>query len=88
MTGSGAPSGDDTTSESDAPERDRDAPDLDAVEELCRLALNARRLGCRVQFLDVDPALRDLLCLAGVGEMVATEVDGGAQRPNEGSVLS
>jgi hypothetical protein len=40
--------------------------ELDAVDELCRLALVARRLGCRVLLRDVDPALHELLVLAGV----------------------
>ena len=40
-------------------------PHLEAVDELCRLALAARRLGCRVLLVDVDPALHDLLVLSG-----------------------
>lgn len=44
-----------------------DATELDAVDELCRLALNARRLGCRLRLLDADPGLLELLELAGVG---------------------
>lgn len=43
-----------------------DPLDLDAVDELCRLALAAARLGCRVRLVDVDPGLRDLIVLAGV----------------------
>ena len=45
-------------------------PDVEAVEELCRLALAAGRLGCRVRLVDVEPALRDLLVLAGVDELL------------------
>lgn len=41
-----------------------------AVDELCRLALAAHRLGCRVQLLDVEPDLRDLLVLAGVDDLL------------------
>lgn len=41
-----------------------------AVDELCRLALTAHRLGCRVQLLDVEPDLRDLLVLAGVDHLL------------------
>lgn len=41
-----------------------------AVDELCRLALAAHRLGCRVQLLDVEPDLRDLLVLAGVDHLL------------------
>lgn len=46
------------------------SPDLEAVAELCRLALAAGRLGCRVLLVDVDPALHDLLVLAGVDELL------------------
>lgn len=45
-------------------------PDAEAVDELCRLALAAGRLGCRVRLVDVDPALHDLLVLAGVDELL------------------
>lgn len=45
-------------------------PDLEAVDELCRLAVAASRLGCRVLLVDVDPALHGLLVLAGVDEML------------------
>lgn len=45
-------------------------PDVEAVDELCRLALAAGRLGCRVRLVDVDPALHDLLVLAGVDELL------------------
>ena len=43
---------------------------MEAVDELCRLALSAGRLGCRVVLVDVDPELRDLLELAGVDEVL------------------
>lgn len=46
------------------------APDMAAVDELCQLALAAHRLGCRVQLLDVEPDLRDLLELAGVDHLL------------------
>lgn len=45
-------------------------PDLEAVDELCRLAVAAGRLGCRVLLVDVDPALHDLLLIAGVDELL------------------
>lgn len=45
-------------------------PDVAAVDELCRLALAARRLGCRVQLLDVEPDLRNLLRMAGVDHLL------------------
>jgi RNA polymerase sigma-70 factor (ECF subfamily) len=44
--------------------------DLEAVDELCRLALAAGRLGCRVLLVDVEPALREVLVLAGVDELL------------------
>ncbi|WP_420450594.1 hypothetical protein [Ilumatobacter sp.] len=43
--------------------------DLDAVDELCRAALAARRLGCRVALVDPDPALLDLLRLTGAADV-------------------
>ncbi len=46
------------------------APDLGAVDELCRLALVAERLGCRIRILDATPDVRDLLVLAGVDELL------------------
>jgi hypothetical protein len=48
---------------------------VEAVDELCRLALAAQRLGCRVQLHDVDPGLRELLRLAGVDHLL---LDAGA----------
>lgn len=45
-------------------------PDLAAVHELCRLALVARRLGCRVRIESAPPELRALLQLGGVGDLV------------------
>lgn len=50
--------------------RDPLPPDLEVVDELCRLAVAAGRLGCRVLLVDVDPALRDLLLIAGVDELL------------------
>lgn len=42
----------------------------DAVDELCRLALAAQRLGCQVRLVDVRPELRELLVAAGVEELL------------------
>jgi hypothetical protein len=47
--------------------------DLEALDELCRLALVAGRLGCRVVLIDVAPALRELLALAGVDGLFLDE---------------
>ena len=44
--------------------------DLDAVDELCRLAVAARRLGCRIHLADADPDLRALIELAGVDDVL------------------
>ena len=44
--------------------------DLRAVDDLCRLALVARRLGCRVHLSGVHPELRRLLAMAGVDAVV------------------
>jgi len=49
-----------------ATEPEPPAPDLAAIDVLCRLVLAASRLGCRVHLVDVDPRLHDLLVLAGV----------------------
>jgi hypothetical protein len=43
------------------------APDLGAVDEVARLALLAARIGGRIELVDVTPALRELLELAGLG---------------------
>lgn len=56
-------------------------PDVDAVDELCRLALAAGRLGCRVVLVDVEPALRGLLVLAGVDELLLGETAEGSDLP-------
>lgn len=43
---------------------------IEDVDDLCRLALAASRLGCRVRLDGVDVALRDLLALAGVDDLL------------------
>lgn len=43
---------------------------LDDVDELCRLASTARRLGCRIHLLGATTDLRDLIDLAGVGDVL------------------
>jgi hypothetical protein len=47
-------------------------PDLGAVDDLARLALEAKRLGGSIRLAEVSPALRSLLDLAGI----VVEVDG------------
>jgi len=45
--------------------------DLRTVDELCRLAVVARGLGCRVHLVGTDPELRSLLDLAGLDDVLA-----------------
>jgi hypothetical protein len=45
-------------------------PDLRTVDELCRLAVAARRLDCRIHLAGAGPDLRALLDVAGVGEVL------------------
>ena len=62
-------------------------PDLAAVDVLARLALAARRLGCRIRLADADPDLLGLLELVGlVGlarEVVGEPEDGEQLVPEE-----
>ena len=48
-------------------------PDLEAVDELCRLARAAQLLGCTVRLEGVTNELRSLLDLAGVGDVLFDE---------------
>ncbi len=45
-------------------------PDLRAVDELCRLAHAAQRLGCTVRLEGVTDEVRALLDLAGAGDVL------------------
>jgi hypothetical protein len=45
-------------------------PDLRAVDDLCRLAAAARRLGCSAHLVGADADLRALLELAGVADVL------------------
>jgi hypothetical protein len=47
--------------------------DLAAVDAVARVALTARRLDRGIELLDATPALRELLALAGLGEVVRCE---------------
>ena len=58
----------------------RPEPDLEAVDELCRMAVAARRLGCRVVLVDVEPALREVLEISGVDDLL-TEAPAGSDLP-------
>jgi hypothetical protein len=44
--------------------------DLDAVDQLCRMQLAARRLGCRIVLADVDERLRDLITFLGIADVL------------------
>ncbi len=50
------------------------------VAVLCELALAARRLGCTVRLVDPDPAVADLVRLAGVHDVLL-----GPAWPGDGS---
>ena len=56
-------------------------PDLLAIDDLARLQLAARRLGCGIQVRDPSADLRALLDLAGLLEVleVLGEPEGGEQ---------
>jgi hypothetical protein len=54
-------------------------PDLGAVDDLARLALQAKRLGGGIRLAEVSPALRALLDLAGL----LVEVEGQAEGRKE-----
>ena len=51
-------------------------PDLGTVDALARVALLARRLGGRVDIRHAAPELRELLALAGLGDIVPCERSG------------
>ena len=55
------------------------SPDLRAVDEVARLELLTARLGGRIQLIDVAPALRELLELAGLAVEVERQPKGREQ---------
>ena len=55
-------------------------PDLGTVDALARLALTARRLGCRVRLEHASSELRALLALAGLAEVVPCSPGSGIER--------
>ncbi|TDC07247.1 STAS domain-containing protein [Streptomyces sp. 8K308] len=67
-----------------------DRPGPTAVETVSRLALTARRLGCRVSFTGVDDGLRRVLGFLGLAEALTGLADlgepggGGAGRQSVG----
>lgn len=54
-------------------------PDLAMVDALARLALVARRIGCRVQLRYASPQLRELLGLAGLADVVPCAARSGVE---------
>jgi hypothetical protein len=54
-------------------------PDIGAVDDVARLALQAGRIGGRIVLSEVSPALRSLLELAGLGVEVEWETEGGEE---------
>ena len=64
-------------------------PDLATVDALARLALDARRAGCRIRLRQACPDLRNLLALAGLAEILpcvpasVVEVSGQAEERKE-----
>ena len=64
-------------------------PDLRAVDELCRLAVAARRLGCSVHLDGADADLRALLDLAGIADVLPecpASSNGSPGRPEHGDL--
>ena len=64
-------------------------PDLATLDALARLALDARRAGCRIRLSQACPDLRNLLALAGLAEILpcvaesVVEVSGQAEEREE-----
>ena len=54
-------------------------PGLSTVDELARLQLAARRLGCSLQLRDARPELWELLDLVGLRVEVSGEAEGGEE---------
>ena len=48
-------------------------PDLAVVDDLARLALSAKRLGCTIRVRDACPELRAVLRLAGLEVVVPSD---------------
>jgi ABC-type transporter Mla MlaB component len=64
-------------------------PDLVAVDDLCRLARAARRLGCRAHLVGADEKLRSLLELAGVSDILChcpADIEGTDPHPTRGDL--
>ena len=55
------------------------SPDLRTVDEVARLELLTARLGGRIELIDVAPALRELVDLAGLAVEMEREAKGREQ---------
>jgi hypothetical protein len=51
--------------------------DFAAVDAVARLAVGAGRLGTRILLRDAPPALRELLALAGLADVIARDPESG-----------
>ncbi|MGH2683855.1 MAG: STAS domain-containing protein [Actinomycetota bacterium] len=60
-------------------------PDVAVIDELARLQLRARRMGCSIRLRDVSAELFDLLDLLGLGDVVpcVPGLRGGGRLPVE-----
>jgi ABC-type transporter Mla MlaB component len=56
---------------------DRPQPDLATIAALCRMQLEARRLGCSIHVHNVSNDLRQLIDLAGLTELLLCQGDSG-----------
>ena len=57
----------------------RGSPDVADVDIVARWALVASRLGCRLRLTEVDPAMGELLELAGLGVEVERQAEVGEE---------
>lgn len=54
----------------DRQSRGQDVGGIDIVAELCRLQLEARRLGCGIRVTDASDELRELIRFSGLGHVL------------------
>lgn len=59
------------------------APDLRSVDALTRLQLAARRHGCSIRLRNANQALRELIELVGLADVLLLEAEGQAKRREE-----
>ncbi|HET7482297.1 MAG TPA: STAS domain-containing protein [Actinomycetota bacterium] len=61
--------------------------DLVAVDALARLDLTAKRMGKLIRFVEISPALRDLLILVGLDDVLSDSVESVGQSEEREEVL-